>query len=149
MKVSFPISRKSRSTFSLHFSANFIFTLRIRRSRRRAKWNLKRILNSFWGSLQWDQIGRFLKALRGKFSFKGSPNICQLLLAILRNVTLTIKLLWLHFGHFLDHNWATFHSNPGSLQRLLTQSMCNRTPLFRLHSTLIEGKKAITKLLQL
>ena len=141
MKVSFPISRKSRSTFSLHFSANFIFTLRIRRSRRRAKWNLKRILNSFWGSLQWDQIGRFLKALRGKFSFKGSQNICQLFLAIL--------LLWLHFGHFLDHNWATFHSNPGSLQRLLTQWMCNRTPLFRLHSTLIEGKKAITKLLQL
>ena len=141
MKVSFPISRKSRSTFSLHFSANFIFTLRIRRSRRRAKWNLKRILNSFWGSLQWDQIGRFLKALRGKFSFKGSQNICQLFLAIL--------LLWLHFGHFLDHNWATFHSNPGSLQRLLTQSMCNRTPLFRLHSTLIEGKKAIIKLLQL
>ena len=54
-----------------------------------------------------DQIGRFLKALGDKLSFKSSPNV-QCVLGYFENITFSVKTAIVTFLGNFRKNWATF-----------------------------------------
>ena len=52
---------------------------------------------------QCDHIGQFLKVLANKFSFKSSPNILQILGAILKYVAFFLKMLFIIFRQLFEN----------------------------------------------
>ena len=60
-------------------------------------------------SLQCDQIGRFLKVLGNKFSFKSSPKVFCDFWALLKNITFLVKSSMVNFWATFGTSWATFY----------------------------------------
>ena len=84
-----------------------------------------------FGPFQCDQIGRFLKILCVKGSFKFSTNVCWLFRLFLKTPLFKWKLLCLHSGQLLENFGLLLISSSGHTGPFITKrSKCTNTRLW-------------------